>query len=132
MRCLDSSVIIDLLKDNKKAIERLEAIENGAISTTRINIYEVLFGAFIKKGVDHQKFSERVKAFMDKIKIFELNEIGCVHAAKIKSNLILRGKNIEDTDCLIAGIMLANGCDTIITKNIGHFDRIKDIKIETY
>ena len=132
MKCLDSSMIIDLLKDNKEAIEKLESISNDTLCTTRLNIFEVLFGAFIKKGIDHQKFSEKVRSFIDKIAILELDELGSIKAAKIKSNLVLNGKVIEDTDCLIAGIMLSKGYNTVITRNKNHFNRIEGINVEEY
>jgi len=132
MRCLDSSMIIDLLKDRKEAVEKLKSISDDVITTTRVNIFEVLFGAFIKKGIDHQKFSEKVSSFIGKINVLELTEIGCIQAAEIKSELVLKGREIESTDCLVAGIMLANDCNTIVTKNKDHFERVKGLKVEGY
>ena len=132
MKCLDTSAIIDLLRSRKEAVEKIKNAEQDSIATTRINIFEVLFGIFVKKGADYQKFSETIKPLIDKITILELDELSSIQAAKIKSGLILKGKEIENTDCLIAGIMLANGCNTIITKNIAHFNRIKNIKVEGY
>lgn len=131
MKCLDSSAIIDILRNKKEVIEKIENAKDS-IATTRINIFEVLFGIFVKKGVNYQKFSEAIRPLIDKIDILELDEHSSIQAAKIKSELILKGRGIETTDCLIAGIMLANGCNTIITKNIDHFERIKELKIESY
>ena len=45
---------------------------------------------------------------------------------------IKKGNMISDCDCLTAGIALSNGVNKIVTKNVKHFDRIKDIKAETY
>ncbi len=132
MKCLDTSVIIDLLRNKKEAVEKVKSIGEDAILTTRINIFEVLFGIFVKRGKDSQKFSEGITSLMSKVKILELDEVSCIQSAKIKSNLVLHRKEIEDADCFIAGIMLANGCDTIITKNKDHFNRIKEIKVEGY
>jgi len=41
-------------------------------------------------------------------------------------------QKLDDNDILIAGIMLANGITKIITKNVNHFERIKEIKIIEY
>lgn len=132
MICLDSSTLIDLLKNKKEAVKKIEEIHKEDIATTRINIFEILLGVFIKKGKDKQKFSERIKSLLEKIKIMELDELSCVEAAKIKSELMIRGEEIETSDCLIAGIMLANGCSRIITWNVDHFNRIEEIKVEGY
>jgi predicted nucleic acid-binding protein len=53
-------------------------------------------------------------------------------AAEIYDNLEAQGQRIDDNDILIAGIMLSNGIKKIITKNVNHFERIKDIKILQY
>ncbi len=38
---------------------------------------------------------------------------------------------IDPEDTLIAGIALINN-ETVLTKNVEHFSRIRDLKIETY
>lgn len=132
MICLDTSFLIDLLKEDKKAVEKIKLSGQDTLATTRINIFEVLVGAFIRKGIDHQKFSEKIRTLMDKIQILELNELSSIESARIKSGLILEGREIETTDCLISGIMKSYGCNKILTKNENHFNRIKGIKAEGY
>ncbi len=130
MICLDTSVLIDLLKNNKEAVEKIKGLGSNEIIATRINIFEILLGVFCRGAP--QKFSEDVRSLTSSIKILELDEVSCIQSARIKSGLVQKGREIETTDCLIAGIMLANGCNTIITKNKEHFSRIEGIKIESY
>ena len=132
MICLDTSTIIDLLMNKKDVIEKVKGISHDDLTTTRINVFEILLGVFLRRDREKQKFSEKVRSFMDSIIILELDEISCIQSAKINGDLIKSGKEIESTDCLTAGIMVANGCNTIITKNVNHFKRIKGIKVETY
>lgn len=40
-----------------------------------------------------------------------------INWAKVFSDLIKKGKTIEQNDCLIASIMITNGCNKIITRN---------------
>lgn len=35
-------------------------------------------------------------------------------------------------DSMIAGILLANGVDKIITKNVKHFEKIKGLRVISY
>ncbi len=132
MICLDTSAIIDLLRNKPGVIEKIKGISQNTLATTRINIFEILFGIFIKNEEEKQKFSQNIQLLIDNINILEFNELACIQSAKIKSDLISQGKEIESTDCLIAGTMLANNCNTIVTKNKKHFDRIKGINVKGY
>ena len=132
MICLDTSFLVDLLRNKKEAVEKLDKLSPNTIATTRINIFEILLGAFLRGQKDPQKFSEKAKPLLDKIEVLEFDESPCIQSARIKSHLISSGKEIETTDCMIAGIMLANGCNTIISKNKDHFERIKEICVEGY
>ncbi|MBU1005207.1 MAG: type II toxin-antitoxin system VapC family toxin [Nanoarchaeota archaeon] len=123
---------MDLLRNKKEAVKKIENLNSNNIATTRINIYEILLGAFLRGQKDQQKFSEKAKLILDRIEILDFNETACINSARINANLILNGREIESTDSMIAGTMIANGCDTIITQNKDHFERIKEIKVEGY
>ena len=53
-------------------------------------------------------------------------------SSEIYDQLSSKGQLIEDNDILIAGIMLSNGINKIITRNKRHFDRIESLEIITY
>jgi predicted nucleic acid-binding protein len=52
-------------------------------------------------------------------------------AGEVQGKLIRKGKMINPEDAMIAGIALINN-ETVLTKNVEHFSRIRDLKIETY
>jgi len=70
--------------------------------------------------------------FISSMEIFLLGYKEAEMAAKIYDNLESQGQRIDDNDILITGIMLSNGIKKIITKNVNHFERIKDIEIIQY
>jgi len=39
---------------------------------------------------------------------------------------------IDVLDGMIGAIAVVNGCDTIVTRNVDHFNRIPDLNVETY
>lgn len=68
----------------------------------------------------------------ENIRVLSLDDNSIIKSAEISAELIKKGTIISDRDCLTAGIALSKGINTIVTRNIGHFKRIKGIKVETY
>lgn len=130
MICLDSDCIIDFLKGKKEAIEVVNKYSNE-VFTTEINVFEVLFGVYLKKNIN-QKEKFATKEFFDSIEVFSM-ESGCGEiASKLLTDLIKSGFVIDQNDCFIASIILNNGCNKIITRNKKHFSKIKGLKIIGY
>ncbi len=133
MKLLDSTFLIDFIRKNEITLAKLADWGHEKIYTTRINVFEVLMGAFsIKSEKDKMTRLSEISIVLQNLTILELDEISTFNAAQISGKLNLGGVHIEPNDCLIAGIALSNGIDTIITKNTKHFNRIDGIKIESY
>ncbi len=63
--------------------------------------------------------------------ILDLDKESAEKAGEIDGLLIKEGKGIEPEDCMIAGIAKHHQ-ETILTRNLKHFGRIKGISLETY
>lgn len=129
----DSTFLIDLLRQHGGVENKLKALEDNVFFTTRINFFEIMVGVCsIKLEKDRVKrLKEALKVF-DNIGILELDEKSAVKASQIAGELNRTGIQIEPNDCLTAGISIANGINTILTKNIKHFEHIKELNLETY
>ena len=135
MIILDTSACIEYLNGNK-SIKDVLLKQDDLIHITAITVYEVNIGLERTK----RKISEKRYKFLQKIwreftngmQIFQLGLKEAEKAAQIYDTLESKGQKLDDNDILIAGIMLANGIKRIITKNIKHFERIKDIEIIKY
>lgn len=133
MLCLDTTFIIDILKNKQDASTKYKEIKFEDLVTTQINAYE------IKSGI-HRKFDENIiqnelsifHNLLASINILNINTNSVERAAEINGELTKSGLIVDDLDILIAGICLANGCNRIITKNVKHFSRIKELKVESY
>ncbi|MBI4149716.1 type II toxin-antitoxin system VapC family toxin [Candidatus Woesearchaeota archaeon] len=128
MICVDSDCIIDFLKGKEDAIQMLSR-HTDAIATTEINIFEVLLGTHLY-GTSKQEGQAALR-LLDSMEILHGRGWG-KQAASLFASLVKQGKGINHNDCLIAAIMLANNCDTIITGNTRHFSRIKGIRAIGY
>ena len=124
---VDSDIIIDFLKGKSEAIKKLKDIDN--ISTTEINIYEIYYGIYDKENVS-QKEIEATDTFFQAINL--TNPSFGKAAARIFTGLKKGGREIQESDCMIAAIILASGNNKIITRNKNHFSRIQEIEAIGY
>lgn len=131
MICLDTTIIIDFLKNKPNAIEACDKIKDEQLATTTVNIFEIMLGILRKKsGYDYELAG--LMKFINNLTILSFDYGSSVNAAQIASDLFKSGMQIESNDCMIAGIMLSNNCNTIVTRDVEHFKRIKGIKVEGY
>ena len=129
MICLDSSFIIDFIRNDENAILKLDSLKHEVLVTTGINVFEVFFGLYAKgrhKDIDH------IKEFFDNLNIIDLTRDSAMIASKIGADLVKTGKIIELNDILISGIIIANGCNKVLTKNKEHFSRINGLNVISY
>ena len=127
----DTTFLIDLLRGKKEAISLLQTID-GDIKTTTLNEYEVNVGITRLTGIDTEKKVRETKTFFERFDILNLDESSVVESAKICGRLLQKGTEIGDHDCLIAGIALQHGINTIITSNKKRFERIPGITVMSY
>ncbi len=129
MKVLDTTFLIDLLRGKNIAV--LDYIKkNKDLVTTQINMFEVIRGLFLK-NVSPSRFYKSLAMF-ENIRVLSLDNSALIKSAEVSANLIKKGKEIHDNDCLIAGIALSKGIKTIVTKNVKHFENIKDLRVENY
>ncbi len=127
MICIDSDCIIDALRGDEKAANMVIKHKDELVST-ELNVFEVFIGIYLKKSEKEKLIAED---FFKDIEILSGENWG-KKAAEIKSQLIKKGKEIDQNDCIIASIMLVNGCNKIITRNKNHFSRIEEIEVIEY
>jgi predicted nucleic acid-binding protein len=131
MKCLDTSLLIDLTRGRPKAAEAVErALEDGAI-TTELNAFELYAGAH-ESGRPVEETMAAIARILRRIDVLPLTRQASLRAASILSLLRSRGQDIGTLDTLIAAISLVHGIDTIVTDNVIHFRRVPGIKVETY
>ncbi len=124
---LDTTFLIDFSRGNQKTVMKLIELEKQRkpIMTTSINVYEII------QGIKNKKESEIAKKLFSKLEILPFNSEAAHIAGEIQKELRKKGEIIDSEDTMIAGIAITQN-KTILTKNIKHFSKIKDLKIESY
>jgi tRNA(fMet)-specific endonuclease VapC len=130
MILVDSTVLIDFLRGKERAIHVIQE-EEVVLYTTEINVFELVTGAHAGER-NTKEHLERVFAMLSRMIILPLDRKATMKAGQIAGELLRKGARIEETDCFIAGIALSNGITEILTKNLKHYKRIKEIQAVCY
>ena len=127
---LDTSFLIDIIQNKKNAVLILDKISDFIQFTGSINVHEFLVGAY--GSINEQEELNSRRKVLSRLLILSFDEKSAEQSAIIESNLRKNGKFIGTADILIAGIMKANGINTIVTNNSKHFERIDELEILNY
>ena len=140
---LDSDAIIAFLrgKPNMAAFFAAQRDSNFAIPV--IVLYEIYYGFYYPAQSKRYKkdlyFLNRLKEeeqrlvqLLHDIPVFNVTLPVIIKSAEISALLDSKGLNIGKMDVLIAGIILANGYNEILTNNVTHYENIPDLRIHTY
>lgn len=129
---VDSSTIIDLLRNKLPATSLNQLSNDGRLCTSEVVVYEVLCGIYSAQHSGEQMLKELAAVLDTFTFIFPIERATSIVAAQIAGKLSKAGQTIQHTDALIAGSLLANGCNRFITKNTKDFERIKDLQLIKY
>src|SRR3989338_8011426 len=133
MVVLDTTILIDVLKKDENAIEKIKKLEENEseIFTTQINVFELIQGTFAFSNRIEEELME-IDLLIQRLKVLDLTSSAANKAGMISGNLIRKKNFVNSKDILIAVTALANNEKTIVTRNTKDFKKIPGIKVETY
>jgi predicted nucleic acid-binding protein len=108
-------------------VEELDWESKGV--TTVINVFELFFGA--SKSDRRNENVAEVQTLLEKLEILPLDNFSAKKAGEIFADLAIKGQVMDFRDAMIAGIVIENNL-TLITRNIAHFSRVKNLSVETW
>jgi len=127
---LDTTAIIDLLRGDNEVVNKIKGLErkNIPLVITSISVFEIWQGT--KDIIDKEKM-ERIYSLLESLGGLSFDMPAAEEAGSIHSHLKKEGKIIDPEDSMIAGIAKIHH-ETILTRNIKHFQRIFGLKLESY
>ncbi|SRR3989344_259027 len=128
MVCLDSDVLINFLRKDAKTISLIEKLkqQGKSLSITSVNSFELLKGIPKLSKMDKSNVAD----FLTNFKILGFDFNSSKIAAEIFNDLRSNGEMLDLADILIASIAISNK-EQFITGNSKHFERIKELKIDS-
>lgn len=128
---LDTTVIIDVMKKEGKAIAKVkELADNGeSLFITPFSVFELFTGAARKSTYLTEK--AKIQKHLEGQMIVHFDADAAEKAGEIDGQLIKSGKQIGVVDCMIAGIAILKN-ETVLTRNKKDFERIDGLTVESY
>ncbi len=128
---LDTTILIDFLHCEEKAIKIIKSLESQPLYTSEINIFELFRGAYLY-GKDISRNIRKIETLASKLLVLNFDRKAALKSSIISAELSKKGQKIGETDCLIAGIALSNGIKKFVTNNKKHFERIPNLEVISY
>ncbi len=133
MKVVDSSFIIDLLREDPAAVEAAERLDEGSEAmVTAVSVYELVYGVYSGRGVDRARRRREVDGFLSGVDVAPLDRRAAELAGEMLGGLSREGRPIDVLDGMIGAIGLAAGCDSVVTRNGAHFERMRGLKVVDY
>ncbi len=124
MYCLDSDLLIELLRGKPDAIKCVKTLEG--VTTTQFSAHELLFGTM--------KGSKRYKdalSLLKALKPVDHNWDCMITGVQISQKLFEKGSPIGEFDVFIASNCLAKNM-TLVTRNKKHFSKVPGLKVKSW
>lgn len=123
---LDTTFLIDLLKNDPAAVKKARELERGktSLATTAITVFELWRGF----SALQEKKMERACRMLDSLKVYPFDEIAARRGGRIAHALDRAGQTIDPEDAMIAGTAMEKR-EEILTRNVAHFKRIPNLAV---
>ena len=127
---LDTSFIIDLLRSDNGAVKKAEELQKSSelLLTTTITVFEIWQGTM---DIKNDKKRTAISELLQSLGLLVLDFDSAKKTGEIHSRLIKKGEEIDPEDSMIAGISITRG-ERLLTRNIEHFKRIGELRVESY
>ena len=124
---LDTTFLIDLINRDPDAKAKLDELaeESTPVAFSVLTVYEVGI------GISATSERERYERVTDSMSVVPLGRSTSQKAVSIQRTLRSRGEEIGSIDALIAATATERA-DTVLTRNVDEFERVKTIDVETY
>lgn len=136
MACLDTSCLLDLNgKGGKRAAAAAEKMvrrllaQGETLTTTLFSVAELWVG--VEHSVDRAYEADAVERLLSQLIILDFTEPATRIFARVKAELYRCGNPVPDMDVLISSVALAES-QCVVTRNVRHFEKIRDLKVITY
>ncbi len=136
MRLFDTTFIVDLVNTDPGASDFAAKVdgENSVATISVVTVHEYLFGVYFRYGRERSKLGEKLASAARDLQRFEIlpltRDVAEV-SSRIHSELSMTGQVIGINDIYIAATALFYNLN-LVTRNTGHFSRIRGLKLESY
>lgn len=128
MYLVDSDWIINFLKGRLDAITLFRLLFGSGMAISIMTFAEIYEGIYY--GYDQTKHETDLRVLVRDVPVLGINRSIARRYALVRGDLRARGLLIPQPDILIAATAMYYDL-TLVTRNIRHFQRIRDLKVLT-
>ncbi|MDP2900014.1 MAG: type II toxin-antitoxin system VapC family toxin [Candidatus Bathyarchaeota archaeon] len=131
MVCLDTDILVSLLRGDAQATAYIGRLESGGepAYTTPVNAHELFLGGWRSRR--REANLREIASLLGDLSILDFDLEASFYTGRIASKLLAEGHQIGAGDTLVAGIALRHG-QPLATRNARHFSRIPELRIEAW
>lgn len=129
MKCLDTTFLIDIVESPEEVRELSERLEEKGevLATTVFNAYEALLGVqSIRDRTQREKLLDLYARVLARLVVLPISLDDAAKAAELGGELRRKGRDVG-VDSLTAAIAVRSGSDGIVTRNVAHFERLREL-----
>lgn len=129
---LDTSFLLDVMASDNGAVSRASEIEasDDVAKMSAMSVYELYYGVEMAEVSDDEQ--RRVDHVVDTYPVVDPDRTIMQRAGRIDASLDRTGQAIDDDADVIIGATGIVLDEPVLTRNVGHFERIPDLVVETY
>lgn len=126
MPCLETDFLVDVFRQKKEAIQKLEQLskEKEPLTVTPVTIAELFHGAFKSNNPKNANALEETE---QTVQLLEFDWPAARIAGELLHHLEKKGEKIGNLDTLTAAVCLRHN-QILITKNKKHYAKIPKLK----
>lgn len=128
MILLDTDICVELLKGNKRILQRLDACEQP-VGVCFMTVAELYYGA--EKSSDPAGNQEVIEKLLLTLEVVQTSLSIMKRFGQIKAALQKQGIPLADADILIGSAAIETS-EKLITGNTKHFERIAGLTLEDW
>jgi len=128
MVCIDTSILIDILREDKNTKELEEYLDRQSRCIASPTVFELWCGALLSRRSEKER--EKVMGLIESIEVLEMDTESALEAAKIYADLVREGREIPPLDAMIAGVARRKG-ERLITRD-EHFGWVEELSVEVW
>ncbi len=129
MYCMDSSIMVPVLRGDRDLKRKLDSVKSEDISFTTITLCELFKGAY--KSSKKEEAIRLLYEILRNYRVLTLNIKSSEFFGADYTELERRGMLTQILDLMIASIAKENNL-VLVTRNKKHFENIPDLKLEEW
>lgn len=130
MYLLDTCIISHFFRKDNNIIQRMQSVSPVECYVSSITVHEIYYGFELNPAIE-KKLKPAWETLIQQVQVCDYGVGDSIASAKIRSLLKSKGTPIGAYDVLLAGTAINNDL-TFVTRNIGEFSRIADLKLEEW